>query len=188
MIRRRCLALIFAGALAAPLSLPAQGGPTDSTPAAAQVLVAAAIHQAKLEHKLVLVKFGASWCGWCHRFDDFLADSGVGRIMSAHFVIVGMTTLEVPAKKALENPGSAELMKAMGGGGGLPFFFVLDTSGRKLGDANIMPGGSNVGHPNTPAEVAAFDTLLARVAPAITPAERARIRAYFDRIAGRSGA
>jgi thiol-disulfide isomerase/thioredoxin len=177
------LAAVLAGTIAASTQLPAQ-----VTPPPSQVLVDAAVRRAAAEHKAVLVTFGASWCGWCRRFSAFLADPGVGPIMAAHFVTVDLVTQEVPAKQALENPGSQALMAAMGGAGsGLPFFFVLDSTGKKTGDSNIMPGGGNVGHPDLPEEVAAFDQFLIRTAPRMTPAERTRIRAYLDRIAGRAG-
>jgi thiol:disulfide interchange protein len=184
MTMRFHLAAALAGTLAATTQLPAQA----RTPPPAQVLVDSAVQTAAAEHKAVLVRFGASWCGWCHRFDAFLADTGVGPIMAAHFVAVGLITQETPANKALENPGGDALMTAMGGArSGLPFFVVLDAAGRKIADSNIMPGGGNVGHPYTPEEVAAFDQFLVRTAPRMTPEQRARIRAYLDRIAGRSG-
>ena len=183
MTMRVHFAAALAGTLAVATQLPAQ----TRTPPAAQTLVDAAVRTAAAEHKAVLVTWGASWCGWCHRLEAFLADTGVGRIMAAHFVVVALVTEETPANKALENPGSGVLKTAMGGAtSGLPFFVVLDAAGRKLADSNMMPGGTNVGHPATPEEVAAFDQFLVRTAPRMTPEGRERIRAYLDRIAGRS--
>lgn len=177
------LAATLASAVTASTQLAAQA----RTPVPSQVLVDAAVRKAATEHKAVLVKFGASWCGWCRRFDAFLADTGVGPIMAANYVTVGLITEEALANKALENPGSEALLKAMGGAAsGLPFFVVVDSTGRRIADSNIMPGGSNVGHPDLPEEVAAFDQFLVRTAPRMMPAERARIRAYLDQIAGRS--
>ena len=185
MTMRVHLAAALAGTLAVAAPLPAQ----TRTPPPAQALVDAAVRSATAEHKAVLVMWGASWCGWCHKFEAFLADTGVGRIMAAHFVVVDLVTEETPANKALENPGGDVLKAAMGGATvGLPFFAVLDAAGRKIADSNMMPGGSNVGHPDTPEEVVAFDQFLVRTAPRMTPAERGRIRVYLDRIAGRSGA
>jgi len=182
MTMRFHLAAALAATLAACPQLRAQ-----VTPPPAQVLVDAAVRTAAAEHKAVLVKWGASWCGWCHRFEAMLADSGVGPIMAANFVSVALVTEEAPANRPLENPGSDVLKRAMGGAAsGLPFFVVLDADGRKIADSNMMPGGSNVGHPDTPEEVAAFDQFLVRTALRMTPDERARIRAYLDRIAGRS--
>jgi len=132
------------------------------------------------------VLFSASWCVWCRQFDDLLADTSVGPILASHYVTIQLVTLEIPQRKALENPGSAALMTSLGGdGNSLPFFAVLDSAGRKVGDSNIMPGGGNVGFPSAPEEVAAFDRLIARTAPGATATERARIRAYLNRVAGR---
>lgn len=154
-----------------------------ATPRPAQELVDAAVATAVAQHKNVLVHFGASWCGWCHRFEAFLDDPVVGKLMHDNFVMVGLTVSERGDKTVLNNPGSDVLMKAMGGAGGLPFFFFLDSTGKKIGDANIMPGQSNVGHPSLPAEVDAFTELLKTVAPGMTAAQRAQIHDYLTRIA-----
>ncbi len=181
-LRRRVTTLssVAAVALALPLRLSAQHA--DST---ATQIVAQAVRQAQAEHKNVLVKFGASWCGWCHRFDRFLeSPEPAGRLMRDNFVIVPLTVLEAPDKKALETPGGNELDAAMGGkNAGLPWFYFLDQQGAKIGDANIVPAtgnmGSNVGHPDTPQEVAAFVALLARVGPHMTAQDRETIGKFL---------
>ncbi len=171
----------LAVALLVPPPLSAQHA--DST---AQQIVARAVRQAQAEHKNVLVKFGASWCGWCHRFDRFLASSEpAGKLMRDNFVIVPLTVLESKDKKALETPGGNELLVAVGGkDAGLPWFYFLDQQGAKIGDSNIAPAsagmGSNVGHPDTPQEVAAFVTLLARVAPHMTGTDRETIGRFLS--------
>jgi hypothetical protein len=102
--------------------------------------------------------------------------------------VVGLIVLETPQFKALENPGGAELAKEMGGNlasTGIPFFFMLDATGKNLGNSNVMPDKSNIGMPDKPEEVAGFMDLLQRTAPRITSDERERIKAYLDRAAGR---
>jgi thiol-disulfide isomerase/thioredoxin len=174
------LSWLAAVALALPLRLSAQQN--EST---AGQIVARAVRQAQAEHKNVLVKFGASWCGWCHRFDRFLESSEpAGRLMRDSFVIVPLTVLEAPDKKALETPGGNALIATVGGkNAGLPFFYFLDQQGAKIGDSNIVPAtgsmGSNVGHPDTPQEVAAFVALLARVAPQMTGQDRETIGRFL---------
>jgi thiol:disulfide interchange protein len=157
-----------------------------SAPRAAKALVNEAVATAGAAHKNVLVDFGASWCGWCHRFDAFIADSVAGKLMRDNFVVVPLIALESVGKKQLENDGAEALMKQMGGTGGIPFFFFLDSAGRKIGDSNIMPQNGNVGHPNTPEEVDAFDVLLKRVAPRMTAADRRVIWDFLTRMAGRT--
>jgi thiol-disulfide isomerase/thioredoxin len=180
--RRRRLAVLswLVAGTAFPLQLSAQQA--DST---AEQIVASAVRRAQAEHKNVLVKFGASWCGWCHRFDRFLApQDSAGRLMRDNFVIVPLTALESKDKKALETPHGNELLAAMGGkDAGLPWFYFLDQQGAKIGDSNLVPAqgnmGSNVGHPDTPQEVAAFVALLARVAPHMSSADRDTIRRFL---------
>jgi thiol:disulfide interchange protein len=168
--------------LAAPLSAQA---PATPAPQPAQTLVDAAVKTAKAEHKAVLVEFGASWCGWCHRFDAFLHAPVVGKLMTDNYVIVSLTVDESPDKKALDNPGAAELMKAMRGGGELPYFFFLDATGKKLADANVEPDGTDIGHPDTPVEVDAFDKLLQATAPHMTAAQRAQIHEFLTKMAAK---
>jgi thiol:disulfide interchange protein len=190
--------LALAGAASFAVSAHAQGsknvlaGPAVSAapgaPRPAKALVDEAMAHAKAMHKNVLVEFGASWCGWCKRFEAFLAEPTVGKLMLDNFVVVHLVVQEVAAKKALENEGGAAMLKQMGGTGGIPYFFILDSAGKKIGDANIMPNNGNVGHPNTPEEVAAFDRLLERTAPHMSAAQRRLVWEYLTRIAKGSGA
>jgi uncharacterized protein YyaL (SSP411 family) len=178
MIATRFILLTLAGALAAA-PVAAQGGAAQTPPRPAAELVAEARAAAARDQRNVLVEFGASWCGWCRRFEAFLADPDVGRIMHDHFVVVHLTALESGDRKPLENAGATELLREMGGTGGIPFYFVVDPAGKKLADANGMPDGGNIGHPATAGEIDAFDRLLQRTAPRMTAAERARIRAHL---------
>jgi thiol-disulfide isomerase/thioredoxin len=160
------------------------------TPPPAAKLVDAARAVAKKDGKNVLIEFGASWCGWCHKFEAFLDEPVVGKIMHDNFVVVSLIVLESADKKALENPGGNELLDANNGdSGGIPFFFVLDPAGRKLADANIVPSANgkltNVGHPATVEEVKAFDGFLRVTAPKMTEAQRTLIHNYLEKAAGR---
>lgn len=171
-----------------PATTPSQSVVTRP-PQPARTLLDEALREAKATNRGVLTKFGASWCGPCHQLDAFVADTtGVGAIMAAHFVVVSLTVLESPPKVALENPGGRELGQQHGWNtvsSGVPFFFMLSSAGKKLGDSNAMPNGGNIGYPETVAEVEAFNTLLTTTAPRMSPAERARIRQFLDRAAGR---
>ena len=178
--------IVALGALAAP---PLQAQTGGKTPLSAQTLLDDAIKTAKAENKSIMVHFGASWCGWCKRLDAFLNEPKVGKLMADHYVVVSLTVQESAGKKALENPGAAELMKAMGGANsGLPFYFFLDKEGTKLGDSNSLPGGGNIGHPANAEEITAFAGLLERTAPRMTAAQRTQIVDYLTKNIPRPGA
>jgi len=181
---RRAAVLSLAGLLlaAAPTAVHAQELAPDR-PRPAQQLVDEALAKAKAQQKHVLVYFTASWCGWCHRFQTFLQDPVAGKLMLAHFVPVRLVVQENGDRKALENPGGDALLKKMGSTGGIPFYFMLDAAGVKLGDANGLPDGSNIGHPYTAEEIRAFDVLLGKTAPGMSAADRAAISAYLTRVA-----
>jgi hypothetical protein len=96
------------------------------------------------------------------------------------FVLVKLIAKESVEKKALENPGSDQLLSDWGGAkAGLPFMVVLNARGEKLADSNRMPKGGNIGCPATPEEVEAFNKILEETAPRITAEQRAKLGAYF---------
>lgn len=176
--------------------LPAQGTSTaahqtaPSARAEAHLQLREAVAKARAANKGVLVKFSASWCGPCIAFDRFLNDAtGVGAIMQKHFVIVGMTVLEMPPKDSLNTPGGLQLAKEMGGdlerSTGIPYFFMVDADGKRLGDSNSMPDSTNIGDPESEIEVQSFDKLLQKTAPRMTADEHARIKKFLDAAAGR---
>ncbi|MCG6989650.1 MAG: thioredoxin family protein [Gemmatimonadetes bacterium] len=186
------LTVLLSLAGTAPLSAQSHGSQPPAPAAApqpAQTLVNTAVATAEAQRKNVLVYFSASWCGWCHRFATFLASPDAGKLMHDNFVIVRLDALESKDKAAQENPGADDLLKKMSGGvpTGIPFYFVLDGSGKKIGDSLIMPGHGNVGHPAEPDEVVAFVKQLETIAPRMTPAQRKEIGAYLDEMAGRKG-
>lgn len=191
-------ALTVTLSLVAPISLSAQpkttaliAGVAKGGLVEAHEQMRAAVAKAHAEKKGVLIKFSASWCGPCQAFNRFLSDTtGVGAIMHKHFVIVGLTALENAPKDSLNTPGALKLSAEMGGdlekNVGIPYFFMLNGDGKKTGDSMGMPDKSNIGHPESKIEVESFDRVLQQTAPAMTPAERARIKVFLDKAAGRS--
>jgi thiol:disulfide interchange protein len=144
----------------------------------AQPILDAAVKQAASTGKNVFVHFSASWCGWCHKLEKFLA-TPEGKLLEPYMIDVMLVVSEVPEKKALEHPGAAAIMKQWGGTGGIPFYVFLDGTGKVLADANSMPDGSNIGYPAKPEEVRAFDTVLMKGLPKLPADIRAKVIEYI---------
>lgn len=134
--------------------------------------------QAQAAHKRVLVIFHASWCGWCKKLDEFLADQDMGKLMTDNYVIVHLDVMENPDKKDLENAGGEDLMKQWKGEG-LPFSVVLDEKGKVLADSNLQTGKpTNIGYPAKPEEIAHFMKML-KTAPRLTPSQQSQIETWL---------
>ena len=177
----------IATAIAFPMLVVAPGvaRPRAQVPAAAvapaKSLVDAAVRQAGADGKAVLIEFGASWCVWCRSFDAFVHAAETRAIVSANYVVVNLTVQERDDKKALENPGGAELMAGWGGAeSGLPFYVFLNGAGKKLADSNAMPDGTNVGFPGNANELQVFIRLIDTTAPRLAKADRAKLVSYLN--------
>ncbi len=148
----------------------------------ADALVASALKTATIEHKVVLIEFGASWCTWCRSFEAFVRSPEVGQIVTNNYVVVNLTVQERDDKKALENPGGQDAMTNWGGAkSGLPFYVFLDVAGKKMADSNAMPDGTNVGFPGNAKELQIFLGLIDRTAPRVSKIERAKIADYLGK-------
>jgi len=151
------------------------------TEPSAKVVLTKAQAQAKAGKKNVMVIFHASWCGWCHKLDDFLADPEMGKLMKANFVIQHVDVLENGDKKVLENEGGLTYMESFGGkNAGLPFTAMTDPSGKMLVNSSKdgKPTG-NIGYPAAPDEIAHFMTMLKKSAPRMTPADLTKIEDWL---------
>lgn len=129
-------------------------------PAAANTLLQKAYKEAKASNKNVLVMFHASWCGWCKKMDANMDNPAVSKYFDDNYVTVHLTVQESPKNKALENPGADVVLKQYKAEkAGLPFFVILDASGRLLEDS-FNAKGENLGCPSSRDEVAEFTTML----------------------------
>ena len=131
-------------------------------------IMEAAYKQASKENKNVLLIFHASWCSWCKKMDAAINDKSCKNLFEENYCIVHLTVEENDKNKNLENPGAEELKnKFHGESSGLPFWVILDNTGKLLGDSYIRKDGQstdipgeNMGCPAAENEVAAFSALL----------------------------
>ena len=137
----------------AAYNCPAQNIPT------AENILSTAYAKANKENKNVFVIFHASWCGWCKKMDASMNDATTKKYFNDSYVTVHLTVQETPENKKLENPGAAEYLKSLKGEtAGLPFFVILNNTGKVLEDS--YENGGNIGCPASESEVAAFIILL----------------------------
>lgn len=149
---------------------------TLAAPPSAQTLIDAANKKAAKEHKTVMVMFSASWCGWCHKFQDWLKKPEISKVMDKYFVQVVLDVQERPEKADLENAGGEELLSKWGGDKqGIPFTVFLDPKGKVLADSR-RDGKSNIGFPAAPEEIDWWFTMLTKGAPKLTAAEKSLFR------------
>jgi thiol-disulfide isomerase/thioredoxin len=170
-----CVFVIARTPAQTPTAAPA--APVVQAPPA-QPILDAAVKEAAASGKNVFVHFSASWCGWCHKLEKFLA-TPEGKLLDPYMIDVMLIVLETGPLKPLEHPGAAEIMKKWGGTGGIPFYVFLDGTGKVLSNANNMPNGGNIGYPANPVEVKAFDDVLAKGLPKLPADIRAKVIAYI---------
>jgi len=110
--------------------------------------IAAALKTAQAENKRVILKFGANWCGWCHRLSGVLkTNAELAQLVKDNYVVV---LIDVDKKH------NAETVKKYGEPTkhGLPVLVVLDTDGTPLHTQDT--GQLEEGNHHDPAKVKAF--------------------------------
>lgn len=116
-------------------------------------------NQAKVENKNVFLIFHASWCGWCKKMEKNMDDPLVKSYFDANYVKTFITVQERAEKKNLETPGGdAVNEKLRGKDQGLPFWVILDSTGKVLEDSRV--NGENIGGPASEEEVNQLITKL----------------------------
>lgn len=118
-----------------------------------------ALSLAKKENKRVFLHFGAPWCGWCHRLEDFLARPEIAKIMAEYYILVKIDLNRTAGAKAFDKRIRLK-------GGGIPWFAIFDAKGKSL-ISSVGPQG-NIGYPVKPDEIAHFIRMITETAENIT--------------------
>ncbi len=137
-------------------------------PLDAEEVLKAALARAAKEKKKVMLHFGAPWCGWCHRFEEFFARPEPAAIMATDFLMVKVDEDRMTHGKDVE-------MRFRKGRGGIPWTVVLSETSEILGVSEDATG-KNIGHPWEPAEVDVFIALLKKNAQATTADQIERLK------------
>ena len=136
-------------------------------------LRAQALARAKAEGKAVFLHFGAPWCGWCHRLEDWMERPEVAPLLAREFVDLKIDTDRMlGGKDALAGDRSAAGLEPEAGG--IPWFLFLDAGGKQLATSESPKG--NVGFPYEPHEVDHFMSMLEKASGRFTPAELQSLR------------
>jgi len=116
-----------------------------------------ALARAKSRNKNVFVHFSAPRCGWCKRLDAYLHRPEIEAVFGSAFVPVKIDVDRMTGAKTIEKKHRGEMR-------GIPFFVILDSSGKTLADSK-GPNGKNVGFPTEPHEIAHFIDIVRKTSP-----------------------
>jgi len=139
-------------------------------PLVASDVLAAGMAEAKTTGKRVFLHFGAPWCGWCHRLENWMAKPEVAALLGKDFVDVKIDNDRMTGAKEIYE---AQLKAAGQKESGIPWFVFVDGDGKLLAHATGPKG--NVGFPYQPEEVEHFGTMLKAAQKNLTDAEIATL-------------
>jgi thioredoxin-related protein len=142
---KRLLALVILAVCLCPAAYAAEKFDPKRDPAKD---LAAAVTQARQEHKKIILDVGGEWCIWCHRLDDFIAsEQGLHKLLEEHYVVLKVNYSEENQNKAFLS-GFPKV-------DGYPHLFVLDQNGKLLHSQSTGDFESGKGY-----SAAAFEAFL----------------------------
>lgn len=137
-------------------------------PQDANRLFEAALAAARSADKRVFLHFGAPWCPWCHRLEDWLRRPDVAPRLAKDFICQKVDIDRMTGGKDV-------LARVKGdAAGGIPWFAFLGPDGKPLITSDA-PEIGNVGFPYKPDEIAHFAAMLRKVARSMTPDDVAAV-------------
>lgn len=88
--------------------------------------IAAALKQARLEHKRVILDFGGDWCGDCQVLDIYMHQSPNAELLAKHFIVVHIDIGHMDHNVDVAEKYQVPIRK------GVPALAVLDAHGTLL--------------------------------------------------------
>ncbi|MHC5539200.1 thioredoxin family protein [Singulisphaera rosea] len=145
-------------------------------PLDADKVLETAMTQASEQDKRIILHFGAPWCGWCHKLDDFLAREEIARILGPDYIDLKIDLDRMTGAKAIQKRFRPDES------GGIPWIAILDAKGEVLATSDGPKG--NIGHPAKPEEIAHFLDMLKKTARKLEPGQIDRIGEALGKGAG----
>lgn len=124
----------------------------EATPLHAPALFTAAKAAAAASNRQIFLHFGAPWCGWCHKLEDWMATPEVAPILAREFVDLKIDNDRMKDASSIYD----EYCKKKGG---IPWFVFLTAEGKVVATSD-RDGTDNVGFPAQPEEIAWFVEML----------------------------
>jgi thiol-disulfide isomerase/thioredoxin len=142
---------------------------------AAGAVLKAGIDAAKSSGRQVFLHFGAPWCAYCRKLEDWMARPEVSALLSREYVDVKIDQDRMTGAKEV-----FERYKKDKKSEGIPWIAIVDpATGKAIADSDGPAG--NIGFPEKPEEVAHFIGMLRSSATKLGQAELAELQASLAR-------
>ncbi|HVP73449.1 MAG TPA: thioredoxin family protein, partial [Phycisphaerales bacterium] len=129
----------------------------------AESVLSDGVKKAAAEKKVVFLHFGAPWCGWCHKLENWMAKPEIAQILGKDFVDVKIDIDRTVGGKDLMKRYAGEKAK------GIPWFAFVNAADNTVVATSDDSNGANVGFPAKDEEIAHFGAMLGKAHKSITP-------------------
>jgi len=141
-------------------------------PLNAQDVLNKGLAEAKASNRAAFVHFGAPWCGWCRRLEAWMDQPTIEPILAKDFVDIKIDVDRMT--------GGKEMSAKLGATGGIPWYAIMDSSGKTLATSTMDAKGTNIGYPAQPVEIEQFMALLQKNAHNASSGDLAVLRKSLE--------